>query len=135
MSLSFNDIRLQTVKTQQDKDLRDTASKLVTEYCQLVFAQFEKETGLASKDHYHSILKTDYFNKYFQNVCVNYANVSFVIKEKSFFKDPIILVGTVFFNDKISGNFCLDNSTADYTTALQSFTSELSVNIAKLKGP
>ena len=137
MGLTFQDIRLKVQSFNDQQDQLKVCKDVVTQYCQQVFEAFEKETGLKAVDHYQELIKTTYFDDYFQNVTLTSASIYYVVRKKSFFKDAIILKGMVFFDPAvIYPRVYLENSSADPAPFLKQFVNEISTQTAMLKkGP
>lgn len=131
--ITFDSIRKQEVKKIALKEKTEICGKLVSELHQLVTKEFENTTKLLAKDHWPSLRKTSYFSEHTSNVCTDQVTIEYVIRKKSFFKNAIILCGTVMVDSanclflRVQGPAVLD------ITILNKYINYLSTKIAQIK--
>lgn len=134
MSLTFDDIRLKEAKKIALQEKLQICADLVSELHAEVAKQFELETKLSADDHWSFLSDTEYFADHTNNVGKAYVSVRYVLRKKSFFRDAIVLVGTIFITRKTSSNFYIDGPVKLDVDCLNKYISHLSIKLAQIKG-
>lgn len=134
MALTFDDIRLKEAEKTAFKEKLKTCAIVVSELHAEVARQFEEQTKLPSKDHWQSLRRTAPFLDHTRSVCHIFVTIEYVIREKSFFKDAIVLHGTVYVDKQTASHFYIEGPAELDINILNKYISHVSHKIAQLKG-
>lgn len=92
---NFKHIKDKQVLTDQIKAQENVCAELVKQFVNIVFNDFEKQTGLKAINHLRDIAKTSPCCHIFSSFSEGYANIDFLLVSAGWFRKPLYLKGSV----------------------------------------